>query len=137
MRYLLDTNVLSEPVKPKPDPRLLKWFERHGDECVTAAPVIEELLFGISRLPPSRRRDDLERYLEGVVLAAYPVLPYDERAAQWHGRERARLSSMGLVLPTIDGFIAAVARVHDLVLITENLKDFRHWEGLQVESWKK
>jgi tRNA(fMet)-specific endonuclease VapC len=137
IRYLLDTNTLSEPVQPAPDARIFKWFQRHGAECATAAPVVQELLFGVLRLPPGRRRDDLERYVVGVVMAGYEVLSYDFRAAQWHSRERARLVRQGLTPALYDGFIAAIAAVNDLVLVTANLKDFRFYEGLRFESWKK
>jgi tRNA(fMet)-specific endonuclease VapC len=136
-RYLLDTNTLSEPVQPNPDNRIFKWLQHHGRESATGAPVIQELLFGVLRLPPGRRRDDLERYVLGVVVAGYEVLPYDLRAAQWHSRERARLVRQGLTPALYDGFIAAIAAVHDLTLVTANLKDFRFYEGLRVESWKK
>lgn len=109
---------------------------RHGQEAATASPVIQELRFGASLLPPSRRRSRLEQFIENV-LRAYDVLPYDLAAAEWHGRERARLARAGLTPPISDGIIAAIAAVHDLTLVTANLKDFRSFEGLRVESWKK
>src|SRR5262245_7928212 len=137
IRYLLDTNTLSEPVQPAPDARIFKWLQRHGAESATGAPVIQELLFGALRLPPGRRRDGLERYAIGVVVAVYEVLSYDLRAAQWHSRERARLVRLGLTPPLYDGFIAAIAAVNDLVLVTANIRDFRFYDGVRVESWRE
>jgi len=137
IRYLLDTNVLSELVRAKPDPLATRWFTRHGGHSATAAPVIQELRYGASSLPPSKRRDRLERYIEDVIIATYTIFPYDVQAADWHGRERARLALAGRPPPFADGFIAAIAAVNDLTLVTANLKDFHYYNELRVESWKK
>ena len=81
LRFLLDTNVLSEPTAKLADKRVLKKLVTHGHECATATPVLHELRYGTSLLEPSHRRLALERYVEGVVLRVYPVLPYDAAAA--------------------------------------------------------
>jgi predicted nucleic acid-binding protein len=96
LRYLLDTNVLAEPLAREPDPLLLQRLERHQEQCATAAPVVHEIRYGIELLPPSRRREAYERYLEEVVLRLYPVLPYDQHAAARHARERARQHALGV-----------------------------------------
>lgn len=137
IRYLVDTNALSELVRARPDPLALRWFARHGDKCATAAPVIQELRYGAATLPTSIRRERLERYIDSVIVATAAVFPYDLQAAEWHGRERARLALAGLTPPFADGLIAAIAVVNDLTLVTANLKDFRNYQGLRVESWKK
>jgi len=87
-------------------------------------------------LVPSRRRADVERYIEEVVLRVYPVLAYDQAAAEWHADERARLRKLGKPAPFLDGSIAAIAKVNDLVLVTANMKDFAGFKGLTVENWK-
>lgn len=89
-RFLLDTNALSELIRPTPDPVFLQHFRTHAAESATAAPVLHELLYGCRRLPPSRRRTVIERYIREVVLTTIPVLPYDEAAAEWHADERVR-----------------------------------------------
>ena len=134
LRYLLDTNVLSEPLRPQPDRRVLDWIEEHRGEVATAAPVWHELRFGCQRLPPSARRQKLERYLEEVLEPALPVLPYDGQAAEWHAAERARLTRAGQTPAFVDGQIAAVAAVHGLALATLNLQHFRPFRGLEVEA---
>ena len=63
------------------------------------------------------------------------ILPYDEAAADWHADERARLSAIGLTPPFADGQIAAVAAVNGLVLVTRNVADFQHFQGLTIENW--
>jgi tRNA(fMet)-specific endonuclease VapC len=101
-----------------------------------SAPVIHELRYGCKLLEPSRRRADVERYIDEVVLRIYPVLAYDQAAAKWHAEERARLSKAGRPPPYFDGLIAAIAKVNGLVLVTANVKDFRAFKDLSVENWK-
>jgi tRNA(fMet)-specific endonuclease VapC len=71
------------------------------------------------------------------VHGSFPILPYDEAAATWHGEERARLEALGRPAPFVDGQIAAIAHVHGLVLVTTNDKDFARFKGLPVENWSK
>jgi tRNA(fMet)-specific endonuclease VapC len=136
-RFLLDTNVLSEPVRARPSPAILARLRRHAHEIATASIVWHELLFGANRLARSRRRSALERYLQEVVLRTLPVLPYDAAAAAWHARERARLEKRGRPAPFVGGQIAAIARVNDLVLVTANPADFRAFEGLAIADWSR
>ena len=69
------------------------------------------------------------------MLASLPIFDYDQRAAEWHARERARLAKVGQSPPFVDGQIAAIARVNDLTLVTRNQRDFRWFEGLRLERW--
>ena len=136
LRYLLDTNILSEPLSKSPDKKVLRILNEHANESATAAPVIHELRYGSKLLQPSRRRADVERYIDEVVLRVYPVLAYDQAAAEWHAEERARLHKAGKPPPHFDGLIAAIAKVNRLVLVTANVKDFRAFKDLAVENWK-
>lgn len=135
-RFLLDTNIVTAGLAAKPDAPLLEILDERSHECVTAAPVIHEIRYGIELLEPSRRREAIERYLNDVILRIFPVLPYDERAADWHGKERARLRQVGKEPPYFDGLIASIARVADLTLVTTNVRDFRRYNGLHVENWR-
>jgi tRNA(fMet)-specific endonuclease VapC len=136
-RYLLDTNVLSEPMRPNPNLSVMKKLELHRHEVATAAVVWHELRFGCRRLPPSAKRRRIEEYLSKVVLPHLPLLPYDQAAADWHAEERARLAEIGLVPPFADGQIAAIAKVHDLILVTANIADFERFSGIVIENWFK
>ena len=135
MKYLLDTNVLSESVKKKPDHGVLELFEKQQHEIATAAPVWHELQFGCRRLPHSRRRKAIDEFLTNVVQRTMPILPYDEMAAQWHAKERARLSAKGIPPSFVDGQIAAIAFVNNLVLVTRNVQDFQSFSGIKIEIW--
>ena len=134
--YLLDTNILSEPLRPAPNPKILERLRRHQEQLATASVVWHELLFGCHRLPASERRTAIEEYLHKVVAASIEILPYDERAARWHAVERARLALAGRTPPFADGQIAAVARTHDLILVTSNLADYGGFHDLQIEDWQ-
>lgn len=134
-RFLLDTNTLSEPVRPRPSARLLEKLQTHRLELATATVVIHEMVYGLAKLPPSRKRDAIQGYFEQVVLRDVAILPYDLEAARWHGEERARLEKLGRPTPFRDARIAAIAKTRDLVLVTANLKDFRGLRGVEVESW--
>ena len=135
LRYLLDTNVVSEPLRPRPNSKLLARLQQHQAELAIAAPVWHELWFGCDRLPVSAKRNAIEAYLNEVVAVTMPVLAYDERAAEWHARERARLVSVGKTPAFVDGQIAAIAVVSDLELVTLNAADYRDFEGLSVADW--
>lgn len=135
--FLLDTNVLAEPTKPSPNQFVLDQLRQHAGQLRTSAVVWQELLFGVNRLPPSRKRVFLEQYLREVVSAGITVLPYDERAAIWHADERVRLQRQGWIPPFSDGQIAATAAVNGLVLVTQNTKDFARFEGLVMTDWMR
>ena len=135
IRYLLDTSIVSSPISKAPNPEIVKHLESDGHECAIAAPVWHELTYGCHRLPRGKRRSALETYLQDVVLMSFPVLAYDELAAHWHGHERARREGLGQPAPFIDGQIAAIAAVNDLVLVTVNVKDFAKFKGIAIENW--
>ena len=137
LRYLLDTSVVSSPISKVPDAGIVERLEERGHVCAIAAPVWHELLYGCRRLPRGRRRSALEAYLRDVVRASFPILPYDEVAAAWHGNERARLESVGRPAPYVDGQIAAIAHVNELVLVTINTKDFARFREVRTESWSR
>ena len=135
LKYLLDTNIVSEPLRPKPQAGVLSRLLRHENEIAISSIVWHELRFGAARLPRSRRREAIEQYLEEVVFASMPILPYDHHAAEWHAEERARLAARGETPSFADGQIAAIAHVNELVLVTLNEHDFKRFRDLTVVSW--
>ncbi|HEY3820171.1 MAG TPA: type II toxin-antitoxin system VapC family toxin [Polyangiaceae bacterium] len=134
MTYLLDTNVFATLSQPRPHRSVERAFAKHVGELVTASIVVHEMWFGIERLPRSRRRAELERFMTEVV-AGVKVLPYGERAARWHAVERARLAAAGRPPPFLDAQIAAIAAVHDATIVTGNAAHFESFEGLRIENW--
>jgi tRNA(fMet)-specific endonuclease VapC len=137
IRYLLDTSIMSEPIKSRPNALVLDALAGHDGELATCSVVWHELQFGAERLPASAKRRAIESYLNEAVRTALPILPYDEEAAAWHARERARLERRGLPPAAADGQIAAIAHVNELTLVTGNPRDFRGFAGLRVEDWTR
>jgi tRNA(fMet)-specific endonuclease VapC len=136
LKYLLDTNIVSEPLRPQPTRNVIRRLRRHEDEIAIPSVVWHELRFGMERLPPSRRRTVVERYLEDIILATMPILDYDRGAAEWHAIERARLAARGETPPFADGQIAAIARTRELTLVTFNDVDFKRFQGIRVANWR-
>ena len=134
-KFLLDTSTVSAAMWKVPDPAVLAKLGEHGGECAICAPVWHELQYGVRRLPRGKRRSVLESFLRDVVYPTLPILPYDERAAQWHAEERARLEKLGRVTPFVDAQVAAVAMTNGIPVITANLADFAPFKGLGLQNW--
>lgn len=134
MKYLLDTNIISEAIKPSPDPVILNKLQQHRFDIAICSPVWHELLFGFYRLPASNKREKLERYLYQVVHQL-PILSYNVEAAEWFAQERAKLTRMGKMPPLIDGQIAAIAQTNHLILVTRNISDFQYFSEIHIDNW--
>lgn len=132
--YLLDTNTVSEPLKPAPSKQVIRCMEQYYDQIALPVFVVYELIKGAYQLPESQKRLRILRYVENVILQL-PVLPYTQASAEWHGQEAARLQGIGKSPPFLDAQIAAVAKANDLILVTRNTEDFKNFSGLQVENW--
>jgi tRNA(fMet)-specific endonuclease VapC len=136
LHYLLDTNVISESLRPAPNPLVLERLRQHQTEIVIASVVWHELWYGCCRLPPSARRTVIERYLHDVVARTLPILAYDQQAAVWHAEQRGRLAQIGKTPPFADGQIAAIAATNGLTLVTFNRDDFAAFADLRLEDWR-
>jgi tRNA(fMet)-specific endonuclease VapC len=137
LKYLLDTNIISEPLRPKPNAKVLARLKRHGDEVALPSIVWHELWFGCERLPVSAKRTAIEEYLTKVIRPSMPILPYDEWAAVWHANERVRLASQGKTPPFADGQIIAIAKANELILVTLNSADYSNFREVEIEDWSK
>lgn len=132
----LDTNVLSEPLKQRPDERVLDWLEGLEDEAVVTAVTVGELLTGVRALPEGRRRADL---LEAIDLTlrtfAGSVLPYDDSAAHRYSLLQETRRRAGRPLAVEDGMIAAICLTHGAALATRNTTDFAGLGLETVDPW--
>ena len=136
IRFLLDTNILSEPLRPRPNQVVVRILEQHSEAIATATVVFHEMLFGCYRLPvESNKRRILEAYLQREIKEKIPILSYDVNAAEWFARERSRLTAIGKTPAYADGQIAAIARVNNLILITNNVADYSDFQDLRIENW--
>ncbi len=135
LKYLIDTNIVSEPEQTRPNVQVIAQLQQHRAHLAVAAVTWHELLFGYHRLPQSRRKQRIGHYLFQVVYPAFPILSFDETAAIWFAERRAQLSLSGRTPAFVDGQIAAVAAVNNLVLVTRNVGDFADYPDLVVENW--
>ncbi len=129
-RYLLDTNIISEAVRPRPAPAVLDWLGAHPDSTLyIAALTLAEIRRGILELPAGRRRHELEAWFNGPegpqALFAGRVLPFDTRAALEWARLMAEGSAAGRPRSALDMLLAATAAAQGLVIVTANERHFR------------
>jgi tRNA(fMet)-specific endonuclease VapC len=136
-KYLLDTNVVLEPLRPIPNAKVLARLKSHQDELVIASIVWHELWFGCQRLPASAKRATIERYLNEVISVSMAILPYNRDAAEWHAAERARLAAIGKTPPFADGQIIAIAYANNLTLVTLNPSDYAAFAEVKIEDWSR
>lgn len=128
MNFLLDTNLVSEWVKPEPNPKVTVWLaEVDEDRTFISVVTIAELRYGIERLASGQRRNRLSQWLEEELPQRFEgrILAIDENVADRCGRIVARSESRGRKLEAMDAFIAATAEVHGLTLVTRNTSDFQ------------
>lgn len=124
---LLDTNVVSEPLKPQPDAAVLRWLDAQNIEALYLPAIgLAELMFGVATLPDGRRKRELETQLDQRVLTVFKgrVLPFDAAAAAAHAKLRARGRRLGRGIPIVDGYIAAIAMAHGLTVATRDTSPF-------------
>ncbi|CAN7635660.1 type II toxin-antitoxin system VapC family toxin [Rhizobium sp. LjRoot258] len=133
MRLLLDTNVLSEVTKPRPEARVLQWLDGlDEDRAFISVVSIAEIRRGVALMNNGRKRDALAEWLSRDLPQRFErrVIPVDEPVALAWGDVMGLAKRSGRGLASMDGLIAATALAHDLTLATRNTKDF---EGLGIE----
>ncbi|MEG3837167.1 type II toxin-antitoxin system VapC family toxin [Microcoleus sp. Z1_A1] len=135
LRYLLDTNIISEPLRPLPNANVMTQLMEAKSTVAIASIVWQEVLLGCYRMPDSKRRRAIEAYLQEEVKVKLPILPYTQEAAEWFAKERARLIPIGLTPSYADGQIAAIAKVNNLILVTRNVADYANFQDLAIENW--
>ncbi len=139
MKYLLDTNVISELVAKQADPRVLEWVDGLDPGGVYLSVItIGELRKGIEKLPPSARRQALERWLNEDLLLRFGdrILSIDVEVMLTWGALVGRLETAGTPLPAMDSLIAALALHHGCTLVTRNENDFHGTGVTVVNPWR-
>jgi toxin FitB len=134
MRYLLDTNIISNITKPSPSPSLIAWMEEQvDDDLYISSLTVAEIRRGVLEMPRGKRRLQLDAWFSGPegpqAVFAGRVLPFDEAAALVWGRLMAEGRAKGRPRSALDTIIAAIAEANDCVVVTDNEKDF---EGVEI-----
>lgn len=138
--FLLDTNIISELVKPKPEANVTEWVE-NTDESLLYLSVLTwgEIRRGIAALPQSRRRATLEAWLDKDLRARFEgrILVIDQEVADRWGVLTAAARNSGIVLPVIDGLLAATALEHNLTLVTRDTGEIPSMDVAVFNPWEK
>ncbi|MBZ9997624.1 type II toxin-antitoxin system VapC family toxin [Mesorhizobium sp. BH1-1-4] len=135
---LIDTNVISEPWKPAPDPRVIAWLDAQALETLYLSTVtLAELRFGIAAMPVGRRRTILHDRLErdALPLFADRILPLDFDASQAYAKLMVRARAAGKAIGNADGYIAATAAAHGFTVATRDTSPFAAAGLSTVNPW--
>lgn len=136
---IVDTNVVSEPLKPEPSHVVLDWLDQQSPETLFLTTVcLAELLAGVEALPAGRRRTKLHRALTDQMLPLFEgrILAFDKKAAEVFGRVCVDAQVAGNPISFADAAIAAIATAHGFMLATRNERDFRGTGVVLINPWK-
>ncbi|MFD6857340.1 type II toxin-antitoxin system VapC family toxin [Rhodococcus sp. NPDC060090] len=135
---VLDTNVISEIFRSRPEPRVIAWLESLTDDVAITTITLAELLAGVRRLPDGQRKAALQAAIEGAIRPyrdTRSLLSFDEVAAAEYAEVLAVREDAGLPISMADAQIAAICRVHQAVCATRNTKDFAQTGVEIVDPW--
>ena len=135
---LVDTNVISEPLRRAPEPRVAEWLDAQALETLYLSAIsVAELRFGVRSLPAGRRRDRLDEDLEEQVLPMFAgrILVFDLPASQAYAELMARARSEGRMIPVSDGYIAATAAANGMMVATRDTAPFEVAGLKTVDPW--
>lgn len=135
---LLDTNVVSEPLRPVPDARVIEWIDAQPLETLfLSAITVAELRAGLALLPAGKRRTGLQQNLEKRVLPLFAgrVLPFDLACTQAYAVLLARARTAGLAIATADGYIAAIAAANGFTVATRDTGPFEAAGVAVIDPW--
>ncbi len=135
---VLDTNVVSELIRPAPEAMVVAWLEGVTDEVALTTITVAELLAGLALLPAGRRRDGLEAAVRNALepyRGSRAILPFDAEAAGEYAAVLGARTRSGSPISSADAQIAAVCRTHDATLATRNTKDFEGTGVHLVNPW--
>ncbi len=136
---LLDTNVLSEPLRHSPEPQVIEWIDAQAMETLyLSAITVAELRAGVALLPAGKRRSGLQENLEKRVLPLFAgrVLPFDLACTQAYAALMSKARAIGLAIATADGYIAAIAAANGFAVATRDTGRFEAAGAVVINPWK-
>jgi predicted nucleic acid-binding protein len=138
VNYLLDTNVVSEWIRPRPTTSVVTWLaQANEDELFLSVCTLAELHFGVATMPKGKRRNDLEDWLRNDLVARFDrrVVPIDMAIAAAWGEISASARRKGRPIDAMDGLIAATAEVHAMTVVTRDVRDFETAGVTLLNPW--
>lgn len=136
---LLDTNVVSEPLRAAPEPRVVQWLDAQSLETVFISVItVAELRYGVARMPDGRRRNVLQAQLETQVLPAFVgrTLAFDLPATQAYAELMAKAQATGFSIGMADGLIAAIASANGMTVATRDTAPFAAAGIAVINPWQ-
>ncbi len=135
--YLLDTNIVSEFSKERPNQNVIALYEARKKMCAISAITWQELIYGVSKMPEGKRKDSISAFTEDLKNN-FEIIPYDVFSANICGQLLETCAKCGKTLPYCDTQIAATAIANGMVLVTRNVSDFAEASErsfLKIEDW--
>lgn len=136
--YLLDSNVISEIIKPAPSLSVIKKLAEHASDCAISVTTWHELIFGVEQLENSYKKTELQKFIQDDVKQSFEIIPYTAEVAKIHAEIRAKLKKDGFPLSFANSQIAAIAISNNMILSTRNTKDFiqiAKYFPVMLENW--
>ncbi len=137
---LLDTNVISEPLRKNPEPRVIQWIDTQPMETLCLAAItVAELRFGVASLPSGKRRDVLQKNLEDKVIPLFTgrVLAFDMSASQAYAALMAHARISGITIGVADRLIAATAIANRMIVATRDVSPFESVGVSVINPWNE
>ncbi|QVN21232.1 type II toxin-antitoxin system VapC family toxin [Burkholderia pyrrocinia] len=135
---LVDTNVISEPLRREPSAAVIEWLDAQNIETLFLAAIsLAEMRFGVAILPEGRRREWLHQSIEQRVVPLFRgrILPFDDAASNAYASIRARARVTGSAIAPVDGFIAATAEANGLIVATRDVAPFEAMGLRVIDPW--
>ncbi len=139
MTYLLDTCVISELLKPRPDQRVIKWIDGHSEESMyLSALTVGEIQKGIAKLSDTKRKAVMQHWLDTDLRERFSerIISIDVDVAATWGQIEGQAERQGRPIPTIDGLLGATAIAHNLTVVTRDAHDIGRTGARVVDPWK-
>ncbi len=137
MNFLLDTCTISEPKQKRPSAKVLEWLDAQDEsKLYLSVLTIGEIKKGIARLESSRKKAELEKWLEKLQMRfSRRILPLSERTFLVWGKMYGEFERKGVMRPSFDSFLEATALEHDMIFVTQNVKNFQHSQVTILNPW--
>lgn len=138
MKFLLDTNVISEPKQKQPNEKVLEWLDAQDESKVYLSVLtVGEIRKGIARLESGRKKAELESWLEQLrTRFSHRILPLTEKTFLAWGKMCGEFENKGIVRSALDSLLEATALEHDLILSTRNVKNFQNSQVTILNPWE-